>query len=131
MPRLPPEIQDADRSGRANRRRLPFRSRYNTVGAKKLDRPTEPVAPMDRNISDFASSCNSDLSHENTVVVSVITPYQLVRHLTVPITLADTIKTTAMVDLGAMGNFIHPRFVDEHTLVTKPRNLLTINDVNG
>jgi hypothetical protein len=91
----------------------------------------EPVAPTDGNILDFASSCNLDLSHENTVVVLAITPYQLVRHLTVPITLADTIKTTAMVDLGTMGNFIHPRFVDEHTLVTKPRNPLTVNDVNG
>jgi hypothetical protein len=130
-PRLPPEIQDTDRSGRANRHRLPFGSSSNTFRAKKLDRPMEPVAPADGNILDFASSCNSDLSHENTVVVSAITPYQLVRHLTTPITLADTIKTTAMVDSGAMGNFIHLRFVDEHTLVTKPRNPLTINDVNG
>jgi hypothetical protein len=130
-PRLPPEIQDADRSSRANHHRLPFGSHSNTFGAKKLDCPMEPVAPADGNISDFASLCNSDLSHENTVVVSAITPYQLVRHLTALITLADTIKTTAMVDLGAMGNFIHPRFVDEHTLVTKPRNPLTINDING
>jgi hypothetical protein len=130
-PQLPPEIQDADRSSRANHHRLPFGSRSNTFGAKKLDHPTEPVVPADRNISDFASLCNSDLSHENTVVVSAITLYQLVRHLTVPITLADMIKTTAMVDSGAMGNFIHPRFVDEHTLVTKPRNPLTVNNVNG
>ena len=36
-----------------------------------------------------------------------------------------------MVDSGAMGNFIHPRFVEEHTLVTIEHNPLTVNDVNG
>jgi hypothetical protein len=36
-----------------------------------------------------------------------------------------------MVDSGAMGNFIHPRFVREHNLVTKERTPLTVNDVNG
>jgi len=82
-------------------------------------------------VSDSASFCNSDLSSENTVLVSAVTPYQLVRHLTALITLADTIKTTAMVDSGAMGNFIHPRFVEQHALVTKSQNPLTVNDVNG
>jgi len=90
----------------------------------------EPVAPVDFNVLDSASECSLDLSSENTVLVSAVTPYQLVRHLTAPIVLADTIKTTAMVDSGAMGNFIHPRFVELHTLVTKSRNPLTINDVN-
>ena len=68
---------------------------------------------------------------QNTVVVSAITPYQLARLLTALITLADSIKTTAMVDSGAMGNFIHPRFVKEHELVTKNRIPLIVNDVNG
>ena len=68
---------------------------------------------------------------ENTVVVSAITPYQLVRLLTAPITLADSIKTTAMVNSGAMGNFIHPRFVKEHELVTKNCTPLIVNDVNS
>lgn len=53
------------------------------------------------------------------------------RLLTAPITLAVSIKTTAMVDSGAMGNFIHPRFVSEHKLVTRDRTPLVVNDVNG
>jgi hypothetical protein len=68
---------------------------------------------------------------QNTVIVSAITPYQLVRLLTAPITLADSIKTTAMVDSGAMGNFIHLRFVKLHELVTKACKPLIVNDVNG
>jgi len=83
------------------------------------------------NVLDSVSECRLELSSENTVLVLAVTPYQLVRHLTAPIILADTIKTTAMVDSGAMGNFIHPRFVEQHELVTKSHNLLTINDVNG
>ena len=53
------------------------------------------------------------------------------RLLTAQITLADSIKMTAMVNSGAMGNFIHPRFVSEHKLATKDCTLLVINDVNG
>ena len=36
-----------------------------------------------------------------------------------------------MVDSGAMGNFIHPRFVKEHELVTKTRTPLIMNNVNS
>ena len=36
-----------------------------------------------------------------------------------------------MVNSGAMGNFIHPRFVLEHKLVTKDCTLLVVNDVNS
>jgi hypothetical protein len=68
---------------------------------------------------------------QNTVIVSAITPYQLIRLLTAPITLADSIKMTAMVDSGAMGNFIHPRFIELHELVTKTCEPLIVNDVNG
>jgi hypothetical protein len=68
---------------------------------------------------------------QNTVIVSVITPYQLVRLLTTLITLADSIKTTAMVDSGAMGNFIHPRFIELHELVTKTHKPLIVNDMNS
>jgi hypothetical protein len=36
-----------------------------------------------------------------------------------------------MVNSGAMGNFIHPRFIEVHKLVTKPCEPLVVNDVNG
>ena len=85
--------------------------------------------PADEAKVDRAITCNYE--SENTLVISAITLYQLVRHLMAPIILADSIKSTAMVDSGAMGNFIHLRFIEEHTLVTKEHNLLTINDVNG
>ena len=67
----------------------------------------EAVVPMDVKTWNVVSqACQIKL--QNTVVVSVITPYQLARLLTAPITLADSIKMTAMVNSGAMGNFIHP-----------------------
>ena len=89
----------------------------------------EPVVPADKNRLDRDLTCT--YNSENTLVVSVITLYHLVRHLTVPVMLSGSIKSTAMVDSGAMGNFIHLRFIEEHTLVTKEHNLLTVNDVNG
>ena len=96
---------------------------------RKLEHPMEPVAPVDGNKVDSPLKCIYD--SENVLVMSVITLYHLIRHLMPPITLADTIKTTAMVDSGAMGNFIHLRFIEEHALVTKEHNPLTVNDVNG
>jgi hypothetical protein len=86
--------------------------------------------PADSNVLNFATQCNLDLPSDN-IVVSAITLYQLVRHLTALIMLANNLKTTAMVDSGAMGNFIHPRFVREHNLVTKEQTPLTVNDVNS
>ena len=132
-PGLPPHqsVQTAGRSGGDNRCRLDARPVPDSERVKKLERPTEPVAPADIKIVDTASECHVELRLENTVVISATTPYQLVRHLTAPITLADSIKTTAMVDSGAMGNFIHPRIIEEHNLVTRDRIPLTVNDVNG
>jgi hypothetical protein len=68
---------------------------------------------------------------QNTAIISAITPYHLVRLLTAPITLADSIKMIAMVNSGAMGNFIHPRFIELHELVTKLCEPLVVNDVNS
>jgi hypothetical protein len=85
--------------------------------------------PADKKIWNRASLTN--VVPQNTAIVSAITPYHLVRLLTTPITLVDSIKTTAMVDSGAMGNFIHPRFIELHELVTKPHEPLVVNDVNG
>ena len=94
---------------------------------KELEQPKEYVAPVDR-------PWRKELPHvalENTIVVSTITQYQLARLLTALITLSDSIKTTAMVNSGAMGNFIHPRFVSEHGLVTRECTPLVVNNVNG
>jgi hypothetical protein len=89
----------------------------------------EPVTPVDEKIWNRVSLRN--VVPQNTAIVSAITPYHLVRLLTALITLADSIKTTAMVNSGAMGNFIHPRFIELHELVTKPHEPLVINDMNG
>jgi hypothetical protein len=72
-------------------------------------------------------ACLTNVVPQNTVIVSAITLYQLVRLLTTPITLVDSIKMTAMVDSGAMGNFIHLRFIE----FTKTHEPLVVNDVNG
>ena len=85
---------------------------------------------MDVNTWNVVSQ-TCQIKPQNTVVVSVITPYQLARLLTALITLVDSIQMAAMVDSGAMGNFIHPQFVKEHELVTKTRTPLIMNNVNG
>ena len=94
---------------------------------KKLEWPKEHVAPVD---GPWRRELHSVVL-ENTIVVSTITLYQLARLLTTLITLLDSIKMAAMVDSGAMGNFIHPRFISEHGLVTRGRTPLVVNDVNG
>jgi hypothetical protein len=89
----------------------------------------EPVTPADETIWNRVSLTN--VVPQNTAIVSAITPYHLIRLLTTPITLVDSIKTTAMVNSGAMGNFIHPRFIELHELVTKLREPLVVNNMNG
>jgi hypothetical protein len=89
----------------------------------------EPVAPVDERIWNRA--CLTNVVPQNTAIVSAITLYQLIRLLTTPITLVDSIKMTAMVDSRAMGNFIHLRFIELHKLVTKTHEPLIVNDMNG
>jgi hypothetical protein len=76
-------------------------------------------------------ACLTNVVPQNRAIVSVITLYQLVRLLTAPITLADSIKMTAIVNYGAMGIFIHLRFIKLHELVTKTCEPLIVNNVNG
>ena len=118
---------DTDQSGGTHQSGV--RSEPDSWQVGKLECPTEPVVPTDDIKVDRTITCSYNL--ENTLVVSAITLYQLIRHLMAPITLVDSIKTTAMVDSGAMGNFIHLRFIEEHQLVTIECNPLTVNDVNG
>ena len=112
----------AQGSGRSSDAGQSDGSKPDSGGVGKLECPTEPVAPVDEVKVDRPLTCNYD--SENVLIISTITLYQLIRHLTVPITLAEPIKSTAMVNSGAMGNFIHLRFIKEHTLVTKECNHL-------
>ena len=91
--------------------------------SKKPEQPKEHIAPVDR---PWRKELHCVVP-ENTIVVSAITLYQLARLLTVPITLSDSIKMTTR----AMGNFIHPRFISEHGLVTREHTPLVVNNVNG
>ena len=63
---------------------------------------------------------------------AVLTPYALTRHLRVPLYLnkAETV-THALLDSGAMGNFIHKELVQQLGLVRTPRPPLPLMDVKG
>ena len=63
---------------------------------------------------------------------AVLTPYTLTRHLRVPVYLdkAETV-TNALLDSGAMGNFIHEELVQELGLIRTPRQVLPLMDVKG
>jgi len=124
-------LQNPGGNNRDDRCQSISRLQIDKQQAKKLVSPMEPVAPADDKRVDSTSNCDSDLPIDNRVMLSAITPYQIVRHLTAPVTLAESIKMTAMVNLGAMGNFIHLRFVKEHNLVTKSRMPFPVVDVNG
>ena len=81
---------DTDRSSGTHRSGV--RSEPDSWQVGKLERPMEPVAPADNIKVDRPITCSYD--PENTLVVSAITPYQLVRHLMAPITLADSITVS-------------------------------------
>jgi hypothetical protein len=63
---------------------------------------------------------------------AVLTPYALTRHLRVPVQLSKAERVTeALLDSGAMGNFIHEDLVSELKLVRTPRQPLPLMDVKG
>jgi hypothetical protein len=59
-----------------------------------------------------------------------MTQYELAKHMNVPVIINREERTQALLDSGAMGNFIHPRYVQERSLITMKRVPLTVNDVN-
>ena len=63
---------------------------------------------------------------------AVLTPYTLTQHLRVPLYLnqAETV-THALLDSGAMGNFIHEELVSQLGLVRTPRTPMPLMDVKG
>ena len=63
---------------------------------------------------------------------AVLTPYALTKHLSIPICINKAARTTlALLDSGAMGNFIHENLVEELGLIRIPRNPLPLMDVKG
>src|SRR5258706_4456801 len=63
---------------------------------------------------------------------AVLTPYTLTKHLSVPIYINKAEKShLALVDSGAMGNFIHENLVMELNLTRTPRRPLPLMDVKG
>lgn len=63
---------------------------------------------------------------------AVLTPYALTKHLSIPVHLNKTdTKRLALLDSGAMGNFIHENLVMELKLTRLPRRPLPLLDVKG
>ena len=63
---------------------------------------------------------------------AVLTPYALTKHLSVPVHINKAEKShLALVDSGAMGNFIHENLVTELNLTRMPRRTLPLMDVKG
>ena len=67
----------------------------------------EPVAPADINRVDRALTCTYNL--ENTLVMSAITPYHLVRHLTAPVMLSGSITVNKKTGSGRHDFFLGGR----------------------
>src|SRR5258706_7483842 len=63
---------------------------------------------------------------------AVLTPYVLTKHLSVPIYINKSEDShLALVDSGAMANFIHESLVTELNLTRTPRRPLPLMDVKG
>ena len=67
-----------------------------------------------------------------SAINAVLTPYALTRHLSVPVYLNKAEKpNSALLDSGAVGNFIHEELVQRLGLVRTPRAPLPLLDVKG
>ena len=79
-------------------------------------------------------TCNNvlDSFDVHSGINAVLTPYALTQHLRVPVYLdkAETV-TNALLDSGAMGNFIHEDFIQELGLTRIPCQVLPLMDVKG
>lgn len=61
-----------------------------------------------------------------------MTPYTLAKHFRVPVHINETEKSyQALLDCGAMGNFINERLVESLQLIRTPRNPIPLMDVKG
>ena len=71
------------------------------------------------------------LVHANTIN-AVLTPYELTKNLSVNVYIDKAERgTAALIDSGAMGNFIHEDVVKQLNLTRTPRTPLPLLDVKG
>jgi len=87
-----------------------------------------PDKPVDCETSVIVDSYLSACSTIN----AVLTPYALTKHFSIPVYLNETEKPQlALLDSGAMGNFIHDNVVEALGLIRIPRRPLPLLDVKG
>ena len=61
-----------------------------------------------------------------------MTQYWIVKHFTIPVEINGVINPKAMLNTGAMANFIHQDIVKKHGIQTTPwQNPLTTKDIHG
>lgn len=75
---------------------------------------------------------NEPVDMSYATINASVTPYALTKHLSIPIYLNKAERSCkALLDSGAMGNFIHEQLVEELGLVRTPWNPLPLLDVKG
>src|SRR5260370_23550153 len=100
-----------------------------------------PVHRLNRRSLGFlVSPPDSSAAHKAPVKVDcfassinvAMTPYSLSKHLSIPVYLNKAEKPRqALLDCGAMGNFIHEKVVEQLGLMRTPRNPIPLHDVKG
>jgi hypothetical protein len=70
--------------------------------------------------------------YQDTCDVNATTLYTITKPLTVEVRLNKAVKTTAMLDSGSEGNFIHPNLIGKYGLETHKREKpLRVTHVQG
>ena len=61
-----------------------------------------------------------------------LTPYSMSKHLSIPVNINKAEKTrNALLDSGAMGNFISESLVEQLSLTRQPRERIPLHNVQG
>ena len=73
-----------------------------------------------------------DVDIRNSVINAAVTPYSLSKHLRIPVHINKAEQPRqALLDCGAMGNFIHENTVEQLGLTRTPRSPIPLMDVKG